>query len=107
MIKDNFKFILIIACFYILLECVGITCPIKFITGISCAGCGMSRAWISLLKLDLKNAFYYHPLFWSVPILLWNLFGALICGIGPYISLSILIKNTNAICNGYNIEHGF
>ena len=40
-------------------------------------------------------------------ILLWNLFGALICGIGPYISLSILIKNTNAICNGYNIEHGF
>ena len=29
----------------------------------------MSRAWISLLKLDLKNAFYYHPLFWSVPIL--------------------------------------
>ena len=32
---------------YIVLECFGITCPIKFITGVSCAGCGMSRAWLA------------------------------------------------------------
>ena len=30
---------------YTAMESIGITCPIKFITGISCAGCGMSRAW--------------------------------------------------------------
>ena len=45
-----------------------ITCPIKFITGISCAGCGMSRAWLAFLQLDMAKAFAYHPLFWLVPI---------------------------------------
>ena len=37
-------------------------CPIKFMTGISCAGCGMSRACISALRFDFIAAFYYHPL---------------------------------------------
>ena len=30
----------------------------------SCAGCGMSRAWLSLLRLDFAGAFRFHPLFW-------------------------------------------
>ena len=34
---------------YMAMESIGITCPIKFITGISCAGCGMSRAWLAFL----------------------------------------------------------
>ena len=29
---------------YVIIESFGVTCPIKYITGISCAGCGMSRA---------------------------------------------------------------
>lgn len=53
-----------IALLYLLIESLGVTCPIRFLTGISCAGCGMSRAWLSLLRLDLAGAFYYHPLFW-------------------------------------------
>ena len=53
-----------IALFYVLIESLGVTCPIRFLTGISCAGCGMSRAWLSLLRLDLAGALYYHPLFW-------------------------------------------
>lgn len=44
-----------------------IPCPIKYITGTSCAGCGMSRAIISALTLDFANAFAYHPL-WIVII---------------------------------------
>lgn len=48
---------------YVVLENLGITCPIKFFTGISCAGCGMSRAWLSVLRLDMAGAFRYHPLF--------------------------------------------
>lgn len=39
-------------------------------------------------------------------VLVWYIFGALICGIGPYIAMSILIKNTNKICNAYNQAHG-
>lgn len=53
---------------YTAMESIGITCPIKFITGISCAGCGMSRAWMAFLHLDIAKAFAYHPLFWLVPI---------------------------------------
>lgn len=39
-------------------------------------------------------------------ILLWKIFGALICGVGSFIGDYILIKNTNAICNAYNRQHG-
>lgn len=53
---------------YTAMESIGITCPIKFITGISCAGCGMSRAWLAFLRLDMAKAFEYHPLFWLPPI---------------------------------------
>ncbi len=53
-----------IAAVYLLIEAAGITCPIKFLTGISCAGCGMSRAWIAVMHLEFGKAFYYHPLFW-------------------------------------------
>ena len=53
---------------YTAMESIGITCPIKFITGISCAGCGMSRAWMAFFQLDIAKAFAYHPLFWLVPI---------------------------------------
>ncbi len=44
-----------------------IGCPIKFFTGISCPGCGMTRAYLSLFTGHLHRAFRYHPLFWLVP----------------------------------------
>ena len=43
-------------------------CPIRLVTGVSCAGCGMTRAWLSVLRLDLRQAFYYHPLFLLPPV---------------------------------------
>lgn len=57
-----------IAAFYVILAIAGIGCPIRFLTGISCAGCGMTRAWLSAFRLDFAGAFLYHPLFWSVPL---------------------------------------
>lgn len=53
---------------YWILDALGIGCPIKYLTGISCGGCGMTRAWLSLLRFDFSAAFYYHPLFWVPPI---------------------------------------
>ena len=38
-------------------------------------------------------------------ILLWRIFGLLICGIGTFIGTHILIKNTNAICSAYNKKY--
>ena len=48
-------------------------CPIRLLTGVSCAGCGMTRAWLCALRLDFRQAFYYHPLFPlpAVAVLLW------------------------------------
>lgn len=65
-IKLGAAILLIIFIFYI----TGIGCPIKYFTGVSCAGCGMSRAYFSLLRLDIKAAFHYHPLFFTPPLLL-------------------------------------
>lgn len=47
----------------------GIGCPIKFATGISCPGCGMTRAWLAALHLRFDLAMAYHPLFWAVPLI--------------------------------------
>ncbi len=53
---------------YVGMGAIGIGCPIKYVTGISCAGCGMTRAWLAMLQLQWGEAFYYHPLFWTPPI---------------------------------------
>lgn len=37
-------------------------CPIKRAAGVSCPGCGMSRALLCLLRLDISGAVYFHPL---------------------------------------------
>lgn len=53
-----------------LLYATGIGCPVKFLTGVSCPGCGMTRAWLSALALKFDLAFAYHPLFWLLPLVL-------------------------------------
>ena len=62
--RKDIEAVAVIGLFYLGLEALGITCPILFLTGSSCAGCGMSRAWMALLRLDVSAAFQYHPLFW-------------------------------------------
>lgn len=46
-------------------------CPIRNLTGMPCPGCGMSRAWRAALGLDLRAAFRFHPMFWTLPVILW------------------------------------
>ena len=48
---------------------LGVPCLFARFFGVPCPGCGMTRAWLSVLRLDLSAAFAYHPMFWSVPIL--------------------------------------
>ncbi|MPN43272.1 hypothetical protein SDC9_190831 [bioreactor metagenome] len=66
---NRYVAIIAVAGFYGILALLGIGCPIRAATGIPCAGCGMSRAYLSLLHLDFRGAFYYHPLFWLVPVI--------------------------------------
>lgn len=43
-------------------------CPVRQLTGLICPGCGMGRAWLAFLRLDPGAAFFYHPMFWAVPV---------------------------------------
>lgn len=44
-------------------------CPIKYITGISCAGCGMTRALWAAGRMHFAEAYHYHPL-WPL-LIVW------------------------------------
>ena len=57
--------LLLIALFLLLMY----HCPFSYIIGISCPGCGMTRALFSVLLFDFTSAFYYHPLWWLIIIL--------------------------------------
>ena len=50
-------------------------CVVYQLLGIPCPGCGMTRAWLSLLRGDFAGAFRAHPLFWTLPFMgFWFLF---------------------------------
>ena len=65
--SDMITALAVIALGYVVFHFLGVGCPIKFLTGISCAGCGMTRAYFSLLRGDVGGAFSYHPLFMLPP----------------------------------------
>ena len=56
-----------VAALYVVFFALGVGCPIKYLTGISCPGCGMTRACLSALRLDFSAALYYHPLWMALP----------------------------------------
>lgn len=43
-------------------------CPFKYLTGYDCPGCGFQRAFLTLLKGDIKESFRLYPP--AIPILL-------------------------------------
>ena len=77
----NNKKNIILACIGILIiivlfQCgIGIPCIFHKITGFYCPGCGLTRALISLIKLDFYQAFRYNILLMTLlPIYLIYLF---------------------------------
>lgn len=66
-IKRIRNLLIVIAAGIFLLVCY--RCPFDFLFGISCPGCGMTRAFWALADLDLKGAFHAHPLFPVVVVL--------------------------------------
>lgn len=68
--------------------------------------CGI-YGWIWHYKLGnrlAKNASRYNLTFQEngTTVLLWMLFGSMLCGVGPFIAMHIIFKNMNLICHGYN-----
>ena len=66
--KTHLMALLAILLLMLLTHITGIGCPIKFLTGISCPGCGMTRACVSALCFNFGAAFSYHPLWPLLPI---------------------------------------
>lgn len=71
--------------------------------------CGI-YAWIWYYKLGnrlAQNANRYGMNFQEngTTVLMWQIFGSMLCGIGPFMAMHILIKNTNKICDAYNKAH--
>ena len=54
----------------------GWNCPVKYLTGVPCPGCGLSRALAALLRLDFRAALRLHPMIFVLPpVVLYALFG--------------------------------
>ena len=50
---------------------IGIPCPIYWVTGLQCPGCGISRMFLSMLRLDFSAAFHYNSaVFCLLPVFL-------------------------------------
>jgi hypothetical protein len=41
---------------------LAIQCPIHFVTGLYCPGCGLTRMLFAIIKLDFYQAFRFNPL---------------------------------------------
>lgn len=67
--KNEITVVVILFVYWIFVSITHIGCPIRFLTGISCAGCGMSRAIMAVVHLDFHQAFYYHPLYVLLPVI--------------------------------------
>lgn len=71
-IRDPLHKLLITAAVFTYALVIAVTplsCPFWMVTGLPCPGCGMSRALLALLRLDVRAAFSYHWMVWSVPVL--------------------------------------
>ena len=44
----------------------GLGCPTKAVTGVPCPGCGMTRAALSIARLDVGSAWRFHPLVFAI-----------------------------------------
>lgn len=67
--KDKFFTLCLLAAVlgvYLLLK---IPCPTQHFLHLPCPSCGMTRAWLAILRGDLHTAFRMHGMFWSVPLL--------------------------------------
>lgn len=66
--KEIWITIAALAVFYVLVWLQGGGCPIRETFGISCPGCGMTRAFLAVLQFDFVSAFEAHPLWFTMPV---------------------------------------
>ncbi len=68
-LKEKLIAIFAIVLVAVILWLLKVPCVFKALFNIECIGCGMTRAFLSAIKLDFVSAFSYHKMFWSLPVL--------------------------------------
>lgn len=68
-LKEKLVFTALYIIIVALLYNLGVGCFFRVRLGFACPGCGMTRAVLSILKLDFSGAFREHPMVFSMPIL--------------------------------------
>lgn len=53
-----------------------LSCFIRSTTGLLCPGCGISRMFLELSKGNIRSAFHYNPVVFSL-LIIWNALAAL------------------------------
>lgn len=104
--QNKIKLVAAIILLYGLFHILGIGCPIRFLTGVSCAGCGMTRAWLAACRLDFAGAFHYHPLFflpllWLMGYCMRNRMGAVTKNVLMGLAVAALV-----VCYGVRMMYG-
>lgn len=66
--KAHIVYFSAIIIFIVLINAFDIGCPILYLFDVPCPTCGVSRALLSLVKLDVTGYFHYHPM--GVPLLI-------------------------------------
>lgn len=69
--KQKLLYFCSVPVFIFLLWLSDLHCVWRTLFGIPCLGCGMTRAYMALLRLNIGKAFRSHFMFWSVPLLFW------------------------------------
>ena len=58
-------------------------CPLRLAIGVPCPGCGLTRATLAGLTLDLEGLLHYHPLApLMTPLLVWSLAKPVLLALG-------------------------
>ena len=60
---------------WLMLTGIGIPCFYRETIGLQCPGCGISRMFVNMVKLNFVEAFYCNPLMF-VLFIVWNIIGA-------------------------------
>ena len=67
--RDKLIAVLVLLLYVTAVTLLGGGCILRSLTGYPCPGCGMTRALLAAVQLRFADAFGYHLMFWSVPIL--------------------------------------
>ena len=64
--REALTLVLCLGLYCVIAMVLHLPCPILWITGVSCPGCGITRACLFLVQLNIGAAVYYNPAVFAV-----------------------------------------